>query len=202
MCAGDSITDCGRREEYGPLGAGYVRMTADFLRARYPNRSLSFINAGINGNTVRDLSQRWETDVLSHKPNWVTIMIGINDIHRMVQPDPRGDVPLDIFETCYRDIVERTVGAGARIVILDPFYMSSAKSANAKDSSVLEMIVHYIAVGDRLGEEVGALRVRTHELFQEQLRHSDPSDLGPEPFHPYPVGHAIIAHGLLEALSW
>ena len=33
---GDSITDCGRRDEHAPLGNGYVSRIAELITAKYP----------------------------------------------------------------------------------------------------------------------------------------------------------------------
>src|SRR4051812_26396774 len=84
---GDSITDCERKRPVGEgkndaLGKGYVSLVHAMLHARYPELALRVVNMGIGGNTTRDLKQRWETDVLDLKPDWISIMIGINDVWR------------------------------------------------------------------------------------------------------------------------
>ena len=55
---GDSITDCGRRKEFPPLGSGYVYIAYNLTVAKYPERSISWINKGINGDTVQGLAER------------------------------------------------------------------------------------------------------------------------------------------------
>ena len=86
---GDSITDCGRRAEFSPLGNGYVKLFADMMTVREPAKRLTVINKGIGGDTVVGLRDRWSDDVLRHKPNWLSIKIGINDLHRtLVNTDP------------------------------------------------------------------------------------------------------------------
>lgn len=83
---GDSITDCGRSKPYaegrGALGSGYVSLINAHLEAFHSKLMIRVINAGISGNTVRDLKGRWDADVFEHKPDWVSIMIGINDVWR------------------------------------------------------------------------------------------------------------------------
>lgn len=44
-----------------------------------PELELTFINTGISGNRVCDLRDRWQQDVINHKPDVVSILIGIND---------------------------------------------------------------------------------------------------------------------------
>ena len=70
---GDSITDCGRRQDQEQLGNGYVRKVTELITAKYPHRSISYVNKGIGGDTVEGLESRWTTDVLDIKPDWLSI---------------------------------------------------------------------------------------------------------------------------------
>ena len=89
---GDSVTDCDRARPVGEgepeaLGHGYVAEIAALLMAVYPARSIRVTNMGIGGNTVRDLAARWDTDVLALKSDWLSVMIGINDVWRHFDDD-------------------------------------------------------------------------------------------------------------------
>ncbi len=78
---GDSITDCGRRAAQRPLGAGYVKMFADLMIIRESAKRVAIINKGIGGDNVLGLRNRWTDDVLRNRPDWLSIKIGINDLH-------------------------------------------------------------------------------------------------------------------------
>ena len=86
LMIGDSITDCGRVRPVvdGDLGNGYVGLIHAMLSAT-------------SGNTVRDLAACRQSDVLDLKPDWVSIMIGINDVWRQFDAplQPEWHVPLD-----------------------------------------------------------------------------------------------------------
>ena len=199
--AGDSITDCGRRAAEKPYGEGYVRRTIELITARYPERNIRYFNEGIGGNTVQDLKDRWHDDVLIHKPDWVTIKIGINDSHRVLR-DPVNAAPIERFESDYRDILQRTRAAGARVMLIDPFYISTDTAPNSFRTQVLELLPRYLDIVHDLVREYETLHVPTHDLFQEQLKYRVPDDFCPEPVHPYLSGHLVIALCLLEALKW
>ena len=84
---GDSVTDVGRARPVGEglfnaHGAGYPALVDALLRSSYPELNLRTVNMGTDGNTVRDLQARWQTDVLDLKPDWVSVLIGINDVWR------------------------------------------------------------------------------------------------------------------------
>lgn len=126
--AGDSITDCGRsggpKKGPYPLGEGYVRFFADILCGSRPELKVEYVNKGISGNTIIDLAERWDGDAVSERPGWLSVMIGINDIHRHLRGQETGVSP-GRFRAEYDALLEKTLSEiGCRLVLLDPFYIS------------------------------------------------------------------------------
>lgn len=197
---GDSITDCGRRDHAAPLGAGYVRCAVDLITARYPERRLTFHNSGISGNCVDDLQGRWQTDVLDFKPDWVSILIGINDLHRTLNAVK--ELPPEAFEFRYRDILDRTVAAGARLVLIDPFYLSLDHGQPTHEGEVLRRLEGYLAVVEKLAGEYGALHCPMQRAWLQILPHHPAREWCPEPVHPNARGHLVMAEVLLRTLGW
>ena len=201
--AGDSITDCGRMAQSYPFGDGYVRQTIDLIRARYPERDIAFWNEGIGGNTVEDLRNRWMDDVIRHQPDWVSIKIGINDLHRTLG-DP-GSLPPARYEELYRSILKDTARqTKARLILIDPFYMSTDTGSSGFRSKVLAALPGYIEVARRLAEEFGALHIRTHEEFQKQLSFRPGDTFCSEPVHEClrPPGHHPCLAACPELVGW
>ncbi len=84
---GDSVTDCERARPvgeglFGAVGKGYVSLVDALLSSTYPAHGIRVINVGSSGDQVRNLLARWQTDVIDKKPDWLSIMIGINDVWR------------------------------------------------------------------------------------------------------------------------
>lgn len=52
------------------------------MQSVYPERNIRVVNMGINGNTSLDLKARFESDALALKPDWLSIMVGVNDVWR------------------------------------------------------------------------------------------------------------------------
>jgi len=73
VCLGDSIT-CDWDKP------SYVNFWQDLLQKRFNNSKIKVINAGVSGDTVQDGYYRLQKDVLSYKPNLVTIMFGHNAV--------------------------------------------------------------------------------------------------------------------------
>ena len=109
---GDSITDCGRRGAEAPLGNGYVRLFTELATARFPERRVRYINKGIGGNRVTDLAARWRDDVLYHRPDRLSVKIGINDLHSHLRGAEDGVDPAR-FAAVYEQILELTQNAWA-----------------------------------------------------------------------------------------
>lgn len=198
---GDSITDCGRRVEHAPYGNGYVKLAIDLITAKYPERNLCYLNKGIGGNTVEDLRNRWHDDVVFHQPDWLTIKIGINDLHRTL----RGDMAVtpERYEQLYREILQITQEqTNARLVLIDPFYVSTDTDLGSFRGRVLQLLPEYLNIVEKLSKEFNTLHVKTHEKFVVQLKYRRADAFCPEPVHPYLSGHLIIALALLEALGW
>jgi len=199
---GDSITDCGRRGTERPLGNGYVKLFADMLIAREPAKRIDIINKGIGGNRVTDLQARWTDDALRHRPNWLSVKVGINDLHSYLS-DPKGGVSPKIFEARYDDILARTRKAlpRCRILLIDPFYISMERSPNSWRRAVLDAIAAYVRVVHKMSRKYRARLVETHKVFQSLLKHYEADTFCPEPVHPNLTGHLVIAEAVYNALS-
>ena len=199
---GDSITDCGRGGEFSPFGCGYVRIAIDLITAKYPERKIKYINRGIGGDVAPGLRDRWEDDVLVHNPDWVSVLIGINDLHRCFNPDPQIHVPADKYREAYIQFLTRTKEkTDAKIILMDPFYMSKETDSNSLRKTVLDAIPDYIAVVHEMTEKFDALHIPMHDIFQRQLQYRTPDIFCGEPVHPNPAGHTVIANAWLETVG-
>ena len=100
---GDSITDCSRdKNDIPSLGNGYPKIIANIYHTMFPKREITFVNKGISGNRVRDLLSRYDQDFLAIKPDFISILIGINDVWRAFDrndPCPLRGLPRNM--TCF-----------------------------------------------------------------------------------------------------
>jgi lysophospholipase L1-like esterase len=200
---GDSITDCGRRDAAAPLGSGYARMAVDLITCRYPEVQLSFVNTGISGNTVRDLSARCTTDVIALKPDWLSIMIGINDLWRWQSKQGPAAVSPDEYAELYAALLVRVKReTSARLILIDPFYIATPTGTGSPEDLLLTHLQSYQKTVAALAAEYGALHVQSHQMFAALLQHYAPSCFCPEPIHPNATGHMALAHLWLGAVGW
>ncbi|OGS21042.1 MAG: hypothetical protein A2252_03880 [Elusimicrobia bacterium RIFOXYA2_FULL_39_19] len=197
---GDSITDCGRRQYDGCLGDGYVDLFTKLVAAEYPERKIKYINKGISGNTIVDLEERWTDDVLSNKFDFLSIKIGINDLHRFLNEREEA-VPPELFEKTYDQLLERTRKTfKGPIVLIQPFYLSKESSETLR-KKVLQLLPKYLKVVEKMAKKYKTRLVKTHEMFQKHLKYRNVDVFCNEPVHPNPFGHLLIAKELLNVLS-
>lgn len=204
VMTGDSVTDCGRARPVGEarhsnIGNGYVAHVSSLLRAVYPARRIRVVNTGCSGNTAADLEKRWDTDVLALKPDWVSVMIGINDVWRQFDaPEfPEGHVMLADYERILDGLVGRTLPRVRGMVLMTPYYVEPL----AADPMRAKM--------DEYGAAVKAVAARhqvrcvdTQAVFNRALRHQHSSWLSWDRVHPEPVGHMLLAKAFLDAVGF
>ena len=201
LFVGDSITDCGRRATEAPLGNGYARFFTELATARFPGRDILYINKGIGGNKITDMKERWRDDVLYHKPDRLSIKIGINDLHSDLR-GIEGGVSPQLFAEVYDELLALTQQElGCPVVLLTPFYISTDRNGNTLRKQVLDVLPQYIETVVQMSEKYGTRLVRLHDIFQQQLQYRDADTFCPEPVHPNHAGHMVIAQALMEALT-
>lgn len=199
---GDSITDCGRRAASAPFGGGYPSIFIERMTAAFPERKVRYINKGISGDRVTGLRDRWEDDVIRHRPDWVSILIGINDLHGFLR-DPANGVSVETYRERYDSILATTrEKTGANLLLLDPFYISlDRETGQSFRSTVLDIIPQYIAVVHEMAAKYNACHLKTHELFQQHLQYREAEAFCPEPVHPNHTGHMVIADAMMRVLA-
>lgn len=201
LFTGDSITDCGRGYPVGRkdrLGDGYVSLVDSLLSARYPQKRITLLNTGISGNRVIDLEQRWQRDVLQLQPDWLSVMIGINDVWRQFDsPHQREQVDLERFERVYRHVLAQSRPALQGLVLMTPYLIEP----NPQDPMRSQMDA-YGAVVKQLAVEFDAVVVDVQTVFDAYLRYRSPHSLCDDRIHPNQTGHMIIARAFLAAVGF
>lgn len=206
LLIGDSITDAERARPqgeglFGALGKGYVSQLDALLQSAYPDRLIRVVNQGESGNTVRDLKNRWRRDVLEKTPDWLSIMIGINDVWRQFDLpwQKENHVKLSEYSETLEELVRQTRPHLKGLVLMTPFFIEP----NRSDAMRAQMDRYGAAVRE-LAAKYDAIFVDVQAAFDEVLRHYHPGTLAWDRVHPTQAGHMTIARAFLKALdfSW
>jgi lysophospholipase L1-like esterase len=201
---GDSITDAGRAQPIGEglfeaLGKGYVAQVDALLGVCYPHLSVRIVNVGTSGHRVRDLKPRWQRDVLDLRPDWVSCMIGTNDVWRQFDSPKQTEVhvPLDEYRETLDELVAQTTPAVKGVILMTPFYIEP----NKRDAMRATMD-RYGAAVKKVAARRGAVFVDTQAAFDEVLGHYYAATLAWDRVHPTQTGHMVIARAFLNALGF
>jgi acyl-CoA thioesterase-1 len=194
---GDSVTDCGRnRNDTSCLGNGYAKIVSDMFTAKHPESNVTFLNKGISGNRVKDLQSRWREDCLELRPNWVSILIGINDCWRRY--DSNDPTSVDEFASGYRTLLEQIKHElQANVILCEPFLLPVPEDRKLWRED-LDPKIHAVR---ELAREFGALYIPLDGLFAEASTRAEPSFWLPDGVHPSQDGHDLIAQAWLKAVD-
>ncbi len=200
---GDSITDCGRGRPEGeglfdPYGNGYVNMVKAYLDAHYPECPVRIVNRGNSGNTVRELAARWQEDVLDLKPDWLSIMIGINDVWRQFDCPKMTEIHVGIeeYESTLEKLIESALPGLKGLILVTPYFIEPRR-----DDPMRARMDAYGAVVKALAEKYDAVLVDTQAGFDRMLEHMHPMAIAWDRVHPNSSGHGLIAKCFLEAIG-
>jgi lysophospholipase L1-like esterase len=200
---GDSITDCGRARPYGEgaanLGNGYVNNIEALIGATYPERKIRIVNVGTSGNTVKDLEARWDADVSAQAPDWLSVMIGTNDVWRQfdMPRQPEIHVLPAVYAETLDKLVTKTLPLVKGMVLMTPFYIEPLKT-----DAMRARMDEYGAIVKDVATKHGMLFVDTQAGFDAYTAHLYSGSMAWDRVHPNSVGHMIIAKAFLKAVGF
>jgi lysophospholipase L1-like esterase len=103
---GDSITQGGKSKP-----GGYVNLVNHALATN--DVKIEVIGAGISGHKSNQMLARLDNDVLSKKPQWMTLSCGVNDVWHGAK-----GVTLDDYKKNITAIVEKAQAANVKVILL------------------------------------------------------------------------------------
>jgi lysophospholipase L1-like esterase len=121
---GDSITQGGQNSP-----GGYVQLVGSGLAAN--DVKIEIIGAGISGHKSNQMLERLDRDVLSKKPQWMTLSCGVNDVWH----GEKG-VPLEDYKKNITAIVDKAQAAGVKVMILTSTMIREDQS-NAENQKLI-----------------------------------------------------------------
>lgn len=169
------------------------------------------VNAGIGGNSTRNLLKRVDKDVLAHKPEVVVMMVGTNDAL-----NSGNSVPLEEYRENLESLVKQVKGLGAKVVLLtippayDKLLFSRHPPEFFAERSPAERIAGVNAVVKGMGKLDEVVVVDVHALIEEQggagpekssLIRNLANSKSKDGVHPSSEGYDVIAAAVYQALK-
>ncbi|MFT5131131.1 MAG: lysophospholipase L1-like esterase [Rhodothermales bacterium] len=185
---GDSITAQGK----GKLG--YCQLVLAALKDQGIETTAVF--AGIGGHKSNQMLARLQDHVLKHKPDWMTLSCGVNDVWH----GKRG-VDLESYKKNITEIVTRTQTAGVKVVLL-----TSTMIKEDQSNDLNQKLAPYNAFLLELAEEKNCLLADLNADMQKALT-TFPKDakkgkqLTRDGVHMNLAGNIMMARGVAKAFG-
>jgi len=200
---GDSITDVGRdrlifRSNSPPaLGNGYPATICRALLENFPDHYLQFYNRGVSGDGIENLHSRWKTDTLPLLPDWISILIGVNDCWRFCS-NAGGNSPEE-FHASFRRLLQITQNELplSRIILCEPFLLPVGL---VEQEWITDLEQRQQAVRS-LSEEFEITLIPFQSVLDQASNQHPPGKLLEDGIHPTPLGHRLLADCWLETLD-
>lgn len=158
----------------------YAYRTYDWIKGRFPEAKVKYVNAGIGGTTSVFGAARAEKDVLAYDPDLVVVEFSVND------------ECTDYFLESYEGLIRKLLysKSAPAVVCLFNFFYENGKTAERLHSKVAR---HY---GIPAASMQGA-------IYQDILsgKIEDISLLSPDGLHPNDTGHEMVSSVLTYLLE-
>jgi lysophospholipase L1-like esterase len=207
---GDSFVFLGDSITHQSLYTQYVE---NFFYTRYPDRRMHFHNAGVSGDKAGDAVARFEEDVAAFKPDYVSVLLGMND-------GAYEDFDVVLFGDYKRDmgrLLDGIDGAGGEALVMSPTMFDHAQHRRRSGDPTYRflgkprspdynaLMAFYGAWGRERTMERGLRFVNMWGPLNDhtvaQRREEAEFSLVPDAIHPGPGGHLVMAFSLLEDLG-
>ena len=203
---GDSITDCGRKADFGRnLGHGYATLVGAALGAAEPYQ-YRIVNRGIGGNRIVDLYARMKVDMINLKPDYMSILIGINDVWHEL--DSKNGVDAAKFEMVYDLMVSELKAAlpDLKIMIMEPFVLpgsgTTSEEAPERYPEFRSETILRAQAAKRIAEKHGLVFVPLQEVFDKANADAPTPDYWlVDGVHPTAAGHELIKQAWLKGFE-
>lgn len=201
---GDSITDSGRSREYDCYGGyGYPTLIKAELGYEKPGEYV-FYNRGVSGNRVLDLYSRIVCDILNIKPDYMSILIGVNDVWHGFSGNGTG---LKRYEKVYNDLIAdiKEELPDIKIIILGPFVLKGTGTVSEEDPQRWDIFKNGVTdmaeAAKRVAEKFSLPFVDLQEKFDEACKKAPADYWTVDGVHPTAMGHEIIKRVWLDTFD-
>ncbi len=182
----------------------YTQYVEDFVYTRFPQKRIHFHNSGVGGDVAGNALDRFDEDVAAYRPNYVTILLGMNDGRYR----PYDQAIFDTYQTGMATLLEKIDGLGARAIPMTPT-MHDARAARMSPRAAEPRDTYYNGVLSLYGSwlrEVAQQRGLgfvdmygpLNQMTLEQRRTDPAWTMIKDAVHPGPAGQLVMAAALIS----
>lgn len=189
---GDSVTDCYRnRDDENDVGNSYVKTIKNYLN-KY---DIKVINKAISGNRVDHLLERFEQDFKQINPDYLVLLIGVNDTWHNYPNCKDNNTFKNELELLFYKITNEM---HCKTLILEPFIIGYKQQ--------------YTIMKNDLNKKIAIIKSLTLKYKMEYLSFIDDfnqiitkeneDQYSIEGIHPLPLGYDIMANKIIKSFTF
>jgi lysophospholipase L1-like esterase len=153
------------------------------------------IGAGVSGHKSNQMLARLEKDVISKKPEWMTLSCGVNDVWHGAN-----GVPLDAYKKNITEIVDKAQAAGIKVMILTSTMIGEDQSnANNQKLATYNEFLRELAKEKKC--LLGDLNAEMQETLKKMDANPKANTLTGDGVHMNPLGDMMMATGVLKGFG-
>lgn len=197
---GDSITDAGRsREDDSHLGWGYAIRVKEEMEFEHPN-CYRLYNRGISGNRVTDLYARIKEDIINLRPDYMSILIGVNDVWH--EFESQNGVSAEKYYKIYAALIEEIKEAlpEVKIMLLEPFTLKGTGN-QAYWEEFHQEVLKRAEKAKSVAKAYDLPFVPLQDKFEEAAKLAPNDYWLVDGVHPTTPGHELIKREWMKAFS-
>lgn len=203
---GNSITQDGR----------YHMLLQTYFATRYPSIKLNYMNCGISGDVAMGMLDRFDKDILIHKPDYAFLMVGMNDIMSyLYEPSLKVNQEilnnrqkaLENYYTRTEKLATKLVKNNITPIFLTPSIYDQTSTLQTTNKFGINDALEKCAVHIRkLAKKHNGLLVDFQpEMLRlnKQIQKEDPSKtiISQDRVHPGDTGHFIMMNTILNTIE-
>lgn len=202
---GDSITRAGTWHSLVTL----------YHETRFPDRTVTWLNAGVSGDTAEGALRRLDWDVLARAPDRVVVMFGVNDVSITLYDGDNApekvaarEEKIAAYERSLRELVRRLRAAGKAVVLVTPppyeehgefpadkVVRPGANAAVTRTADITR------AIAAEFGLPLVDFNGPMNRLAADFQKTNPAFSLLSDRVHPTPAGYLVMAHHFLKAMQ-
>jgi lysophospholipase L1-like esterase len=185
---------------------GWTTMLANRIHLAYPERRIRYLNAGIGGHSSRQMSARFETDILTHRPHWLMLSAGVVEVRRVYQPDREQDrVPIDEYMFNLTEMTARALDSDLEVLLIEPTPHLRPVTDGPPEVTLEEVNTltrRYASAMLQVAQSTGVGFVPLFEAFLNmQYRLADGASLYADEVHLGPLGDLLYSQLVYQYLD-
>lgn len=202
---GNSITQDGR----------YHMILQAYFATRFPGNKVEFYSAGVSGDVADGMLNRFDKDIMIHKPDYAFLMTGMNDLQRyLYEPSIQVDSTIlakrrtanTNYYTKTEKLVTQLIKNGVKPILMTPsIYDQTSTIKQHIDSGCNDALANFAVHIRRTGLKYNIPVVDLHAIMNEiqihgQLSNPEFTIVGHDRIHPGDVGHFIMASEIINTV--